>query len=108
MLANVSLSKEFTAILGVNAGTSFTAGIGAPLLGGLELDGSNGQPLHIGPVPLSVRLPANPVSAGFGAVEDATTMDGGFSTAQANDFVHIASAIDPLAIPAFSLLTGTW
>jgi len=108
VLANVSSGKEFTAILGVNAGTSFTAGVGVPLLGGLELDGSNGQPLHIGPVPLSVHLPANPVSAGFGAIEDATTMDGGFSTAQANDFVHIVSAIDPLAIPAFSLLTGTW
>jgi hypothetical protein len=105
-LGNLVAGQHLTTILGVNAGTAFTAGIGAPLLGGLEIDGPSGDPVHIGPVPLSVHLPDNPVSHLFDRAEDATTMDGGFSTAQVDEFLRLAAGVPP--IPSFSLSSGSW
>lgn len=108
VMANLASGKLFTGVLGVNAFTSFTAGVGAPAIGGLELDGSDGHALHIGPVPLSVHIPDNPVTGVYNKIEGGTTMDGGFTTAQADEFVHIASEISPVSTPAFNLVTGTW
>jgi hypothetical protein len=105
-LANVAAGKNLTAILGINAGTSFTAGVGAPLLGGLEIDGPSGDPVHIGPVPLSVHLPDNPVSKVFDRAEEGSTMDGGFSTAQIDELARIAGGV-PVS-PSFSLAAGSW
>jgi hypothetical protein len=103
---NLAAGKNFTAILGINAGTSFVAGIGAPVLGGVEIDGPSGAPVHIGPVPLSLHLPDNPLSRAWDKAEDHTTMDGGLSTAQINQLAHLVTGTPP--IPSFSLASGSW
>jgi hypothetical protein len=106
--ANAAVARNMVTVLGVNAGVTFAAGIGVPAVGGLELDGSSGQPLHIGSVPLSVHIPDNPVTNVYNRIEDKTTFDGGLSTAQADGLVHAASVINPASIPSFELATGTW
>jgi hypothetical protein len=105
-VSNLAAGKNLTAILGVNAGTSFVAGVGAPLLGGLEIDGPAGAPVHLGPVSLGVHLPDNPLSHAFDKAEDGTTVDGGFSTAQIDELARLASGVPP--IPSFSLTSGSW
>jgi hypothetical protein len=107
ILSNVTSGKALTAILGLNAGATFTAGVGAPALGGLEVFNMDGSaPLHIGSVPLSVHLPENPVSTAFDKAEDTTTMEGGLSTAQADELLRIAAGVPP--IPSFTLASGSW
>ena len=105
---NLTTGENFTKILGLNAGTSFVAGVGAPTLGGVEIDGPSGAPVHIGPVPLRLHLPDNPVSRTWDKMEDGTTSDDGFSTAQVDDFLRVASGITVPAVPAFSLAAGSW
>ena len=105
-VSNLAAGKNLTAILGINAGATFTAGVGAPLLGGLEIDGPSGDPVHLGPVPLSLHLPDNPLSSAFDKAEDGTTMDGGFSTAQIDELAHLVTGTPP--IPSFSLASGSW
>ena len=105
--SSATSGKALTAILGLNAGATFTAGVGAPLLGGLEVYNADGTaPLHIGSVPLAVHLPENPVSKVFDKAEDATTMEGGFTTAQVDDILRSISGIPP--IPSFSASSGSW
>jgi hypothetical protein len=106
-LNNLTAGENFTRILGLNAGTSFVAGVGAPVLGGVEIDGPSGA-VHIGPVPLSLHLPDNPLSRTWDKMEDGTTSGDGFSTAQVDDFLRVASGIAVPAVPAFSLATGSW
>lgn len=105
-LANLAAGKNFTTILGINAGTSFVAGVGAPVLGGVEIDGPSGAPVHIGPVPLSLHLPDNPLSRAWDRAEDGTTIDGGLTTAQLDELAHLVSGTPP--IPSFSLASGSW
>jgi hypothetical protein len=107
-LNNLTAGENFTRILGLNAGTSFVAGVGAPVLGGVEIDGPSGDPVHIGPVPLSLHLPDNPISRTFDKMEDGTTFDDGFSTTQVDDFLRVAGSISIPPIPAFSLASGSW
>ena len=107
-LNNLTAGENFTKILGLNAGTSFAAGVGAPVLGGVEIDGPSGAPVHIGPVPLRLHLPDNPVSRAWDKLEDGTTADDGFSTAQVDDFLKLAAGSAVPTIPAFSLATGSW
>ena len=107
-LNNLTAGENFTRILGLNAGTSFVAGVGAPVLGGVEIDGPSGDPVHIGPVPLSLHLPDNPISRTFDKMEDGTTFDDGFSTTQVDDFLRVAGGISIPPIPAFSLASGSW
>ena len=108
LASNLSTGQGLTGILGLNAAATFTAGVGAPLLGGMEIDGPGGDPVHIGPVPLSVHLPDNPLSRAFDKAEEGTTMEDGFSTAQIDALAQLASTIATPGIPAFSLATGTW
>jgi hypothetical protein len=103
---NLKAGRYLTAALGINAGTTFTAGIGAPLLGGLEIDGPSGDPVHIGSVPLGVHLPENPLSKAFDKAEDGTTIDGGFTTAQIDELARLVSGAP--SIPSFSLSSGSW
>jgi hypothetical protein len=107
-LNNLTAGENFTKILGLNAGTSFVAGVGAPVLGGVEIDGPSGDPVHIGPVPLSLHLPDNPISRTFDKMEDGTTSGDGFSTAQVDDFLRVAGGIPVPPISAFSLASGSW
>ena len=108
LASNLTTGQGLTGILGLNAAATFTAGVGAPLLGGMEIDGPGGDPVHIGPVPLSVHLPDNPLSRAFDKAEEGTTMEDGFSTAQIDGLAQLASTIATPGIPAFSLATGTW
>ncbi len=104
---SASAAKGLTAALGLNAATTFTAGIGAPVLGGLEwynVDGS--APVHIGGVTLAPHLPENPVSKAFDKAEEGTTMEDGFSTAQMDNILRTISGIPP--IPSFSVSSGSW
>ncbi len=105
-LENLTTGKNFTAILGVNAGTSFVAGVGAPVLGGVEIDGPSGNPVHIGPVPLKLHLPDNPLSRAWDKAEDGTTMDGGLTTAQIDELAQLVTGTPP--VPSFSLASGSW
>lgn len=105
--SNLASGKAMTAILGLNATAAFTAGVGAPVLGGLEWYNADGSaPVHIGSVPLQVHLPENPVSTAFDKAEEATTMEDGLSTAQVDDILRSISGIPP--IPSFSASSGSW
>ncbi len=105
--SNLASGKAMTAILGLNAGATFTAGVGAPVLGGLEWYNTDGSaPVHIGSVPLQLHLPENPVSTAFDKGEEATTQEDGLSTAQVDGILRGISGIPP--IPSFSVSSGSW
>ncbi|HWG15786.1 MAG TPA: hypothetical protein VG268_21180 [Streptosporangiaceae bacterium] len=97
---NLAAVKNLATILGLNAGASFTAGVGAPLLGGLDIDGPSGNPV------VSLHLPDNPLSKGFDKAEENSTMDGGLSTAQIDELARIVSGAP--SIPSFSVVSGSW
>jgi hypothetical protein len=104
---SASAAKSLTAALGLNAATTFAAGIGAPVLGGLEWYNTDGSaPAHIGGVPLAVHLPDNPVSTAFDKAEEHLTTEDGLSTAQVDQILRTISGIPP--IPSFSLSSGSW
>ena len=104
---SASAAKSLTAALGLNAATTFAAGIGAPVLGGLEVYNTDGSaPAHIGGVPLAVHLPDNPVSTAFDKAEEHLTTEDGLSTAQVDQILRTISGIPP--IPSFSLSSGSW
>jgi hypothetical protein len=44
-----------------------------PAIGGLELDNSHGNPIHLGGVPLKVNLPDNPLTHAYNDIENDTT-----------------------------------
>ena len=105
--SNLASGKALTAILGLNATAAFTAGVGAPVLGGFEVYNADGSaPVHIGSVPLQVHLPENPVSTAFDKAEEHLTMEDGLSTAQVDDILRSISGIPP--IPSFSASSGSW
>ena len=105
--SNLASGKALTAILGLNATAAFTAGVGAPVVGGLEWYNTDGSaPVHIGGVPLQLHLPENPVSTAFDKAEDFTTQEDGLSTAQVDGILRGISGIPP--IPSFSVSSGSW
>jgi hypothetical protein len=104
----LSSGKLFTTVLGINAGTNLLTGVGVPAIGGLELDGPNGDPLHLGSIPLKIGLPDSPVTHIYNKIEDGTTTSGGLTTTQADALANIATLPFPPANIAFNLATGNW
>ncbi|HYY19430.1 MAG TPA: hypothetical protein VE864_11365 [Streptosporangiaceae bacterium] len=105
--SNLASGQALTAILGLNATAAFTAGVGAPLVGGFQVYNADGSaPVHIGSVPLAVHLPENPVSTAFDKAEEHLTMEDGLSTAQVDDILRSISGIPP--IPSFTAASGSW
>jgi hypothetical protein len=104
---SAAAAKGLTAALGLNAVTTFTAGVGAPLLGGVAVYNTDGSaPVHIGSVPLALHLPENPVSSAFDKAEEHLTTEDGLSTAQVDQILRTISGIPP--VPSFSVSSGSW
>jgi hypothetical protein len=104
---SASAARGLTAALGLNAVTTFTAGVGAPVLGGLEWYNADGSaPVHIGSVPLALHLPENPVSTAFDKAEEHLTTEDGLSTAQVDQILRTIGGVPP--IPSFSVSSGSW
>jgi hypothetical protein len=70
------------AVLGANAGINLSASIGVPAIGGLELDNTHGQPVHLGDAPIKVDLPGNPLTHVYNDIETDTTVQGGVTPAE--------------------------
>ena len=98
---SLKTARSLTAALGLNATTSFTAGVGAPLVGGFDWYNANGSDSGF-----SVHLPDNPVSKAWEHIEDGTTTEGGFSTAQVDEALRLISGAPPAV--SFSLSSGSW
>jgi hypothetical protein len=69
----VTSAQRAVTTLGANAGINLSSSIGMPAIGGLELDNSHGNPIHLGGVPLKVNLPDNPLTHAYNDIENDTT-----------------------------------
>lgn len=100
--------KLLTGVLGVNAGVNGATSIGVPAIGGLELDGANGGPLHIGSMPLKLTPPDNPVTGLYNRIQGDTTTSGGLTSAQVEAIMGASLAALAPAEQAFAMAGGGW
>jgi hypothetical protein len=75
-------------IMGVNAGVSFTTGIGLPAIGGVGIDNAQGDPYRPLGVPLNIQIPDNITTHIYNDVERDTTA--GLPDWLGNDAFNIA------------------